>query len=90
MPDLLANNKQLWFRLLLESPKLQEFQNTFNQELDKILKTEMTKNKDILEMYMLYPHKYKKPDLVNRYQTKRKDDPAGDTKFEQLMINQSI
>ena len=50
----------------------------------------MGKNKDILEMYMLYPHKYKKADLVKRHLTPRDDDPAGDSKFEQIMIDQGI
>lgn len=50
----------------------------------------MNKNTDILEMYMLYPHKYKKHDLVNAHLTKRNDDPAGDGKFEQVMIQDAI
>jgi len=50
----------------------------------------MKKNADILEMYMLYPHKYKKHDLVNTKLTARGDDPAGDSKFEQGMIQDAL
>jgi hypothetical protein len=50
----------------------------------------MNKNADILEMYMLYPHKYKKHDLVNTKLTVRDDDPAGDSKFEQVMIQDAL
>jgi hypothetical protein len=50
----------------------------------------MNKNTDILEMYMLYPHKYKKHDLVNTKLTARGDDPAGDSKFEQVMIQDAL
>jgi hypothetical protein len=48
----------------------------------------MSKNKDCLEMYMLYPHKHQKKDLVNRQYTKRKDDPAA--QHEQMMIENAI
>ena len=50
----------------------------------------MNKHADILEMYMLYPHKYKKHDLVSTNLTSRNDDPAGDSRFEQVMIQDAI
>ena len=52
------------------------------------MQVELSKNKDSLEMYMLYPHKHQKKDLVNRQCSKRKDDPAAH--HEQQMIENAI
>ena len=54
----------------------------FTEQLSKIMEKELAENSEAIGMFLVHPHE--KADLVNRYTTKRSDDPAAKLEIRRI------
>ena len=72
-PHIFHANRHHWFQLALKSPRLQQFLHNFNDQLNSFMQSELTKNKDNFNLFMLHPRP-EKANICNLYPKQMMED----------------
>lgn len=86
IPQTLKQNKYKFCQMMLKNPKIQKFYAHFNDELTKIVETEIYNNKDTIGMFLLHPHAQKLNSLA-KINNKEKEERLRKEHRAQVKIN---